>query len=532
MFPTMRFLSPLSRLTFVFAFVAPAAFAQPAPAPRPAPPPAGPATTVPAAPAPAAPAPAAPTSSSAFPVAEPPASATSGELRKRFDALRSGKGLTPDAAARRTVKNSPTLEAKLRAVEGVDAQTAQVLWGYMPRARLGASYTRLSAVHPDTSGIPPEALGALSSFLNVPVNSTVLEASVAVPLSDYVFKLSHARTGAEVARQAALLDRGAAYASIDRDARVNYYGWVRAQAQEIIAAQALEQANGHLKDASNAFQAGLVSKAEVLGAEVAKKNAELLVERAKNNTDLARLTLQVGMGDAPGQKYEIGEDVFAPNPALEKLPEGEAAVREAEAQRMEFKAMVAQENVYREQASIARIADYPRVDGLAGVTYANPNQRYFPLKQEFNLSWQAGVALTWTPTDIGGAEAARTAALARVAELTAQRRGLRDGLRIEIDQALKAAREARFTIDVAGNALAASEESYRVRHELFRAGRATIVELTDAETDLTRTRLQLADAHVNGRIALVQLNHALGRDTEAIRTAGAAPAAPAAPPTR
>ncbi|HEV8547388.1 MAG TPA: TolC family protein, partial [Polyangiaceae bacterium] len=149
-----------------------------------------------------------------------------------------------------------------------------------------------------------------------------------------------------------------------------------------------------------------------------------------------------------------------------------------------------------------------------------PNQRYFPLKQEFNTSWQAGVALTWTPTDIGGAEAGRTAALAKVAELEAQRRQLRDGLRVEVDQALKAASEARFTIEVAGNALAASEESYRVRRELFRAGRATIVELTDSETDLTRTRLQLANAYVNGRVALVQLNHALGRDTELARSGG------------
>jgi outer membrane protein TolC len=524
----IRFLSPVSRLTFALALAAPAALAQQAPAQQ-APaqqPPAPPRVPSPApAPAPATPAPAPATSAgpALFPSADVPESPNTGELRKRFDALRSGKGLTPEETARRTVKNSPNLEAKLRAVENVDAQTAQVLWGYMPRAKLSASYMRLSPVTPDTSGIPPAALGALSSLLNVPVNSTVLEASISVPLSDYVFKLSHARTGAEVARQAALLDRAAAYASIDRDARVNYYGWVRAQAQEIIAAQALEQANGHLKDASNAFQAGLVSKAEVLGAEVAQKNAELLVERAKNNTELARLTLQVGMGDTSGRKYEIGEDVFAPNPALDQLPEGEAATREAESQRLEFKALIAQENVYREQASIARIADYPRVDGLAGITYANPNQRYFPLKQEFHTSWQAGVALTWTPTDIGGAEAGRSAALAKVGELTAQRRALRDGLRLEIDQALKAAREARFTIDVAGNALRASEESYRVRRELFRAGRATIVELTDAETDLTRTRLQLADAHVNGRIALVQLYHALGRDTESARAARSAP---------
>jgi outer membrane protein TolC len=491
----------VSRLTLALSFVAPTALGQPAPVPAPAPP--APATST----GPATPA--APGTSA--PVADLPESRTTGELRKRFDALRSGKGLTPDEAARRTVKNSAALEAKQRALEGVDAQASQTMWAFSPKAKLGASYTRLSPVSlAIVPGEPPFVL---------PENSYSFDASLSVPLSDYVLRLSHAQAGVDRARETAVFDRGATYASVDRDARVYYYNWVRSQAQEIIAAQNLEQASGHLKDAQNAFQAGLLSKAEVLSAEVAKKNAELLVERSRNNTELARLSLEVYMGDVPGQKYEIGEDVFAPNPALQSLPESAAAVREAERQRMEFKSLLAAERAYRERASLERVADYPRLDGVAGLTYANPNQRYFIPDDKFHTSWQAGVALTWTPTDIGGAEAARDVALARAAELAAQKRMVHDALRLEVDQALKAAREARFTIDVAGEALAASEESYRVRRELFRAGRATSVELTDAETELTRTRLQLADAHVNARVALVQLNHALGRDTEPVRAA-------------
>jgi outer membrane protein TolC len=504
MVPHNSKLMVVSRLTLAVAFLSRAALGQPAPAPAPVRAPAPPVAAPPATTA----APAAP-DAGFTPVADLPESRTTGELKKRFDALRSGKGLTPDEAARRTVKNSAALEAKQHALENVDAQASQTMWAFSPKVKLGASYTRLSPVSLSIiPGAPPFVL---------PENAYSFDASVSVPLSDYVLRLSHAQSGADRAREAAVFDRGATYASIDRDARVYYYGWIRAQAQEIIGAQNLEQANGHLKDAQNAFQAGLVSKAEVLSAQVAQKNAELLLERAKNNTELARLTLEVYMGDAPGQKYEIGEDVFAPNPALDALPESAAAVREAERQRMEFKSLIAAEKAQRERAALERVADYPRLDGVAGLTYANPNQRYFIPDDRFHTSWQAGIALTWTPTDIGGAEAARDAALANAAQTAAQKRMVHDGLRLEVDQALKSAREARFTIDVAGDALAASEESSRVRRELFRAGRATSVELTDAETELTRTRLQLADAHVNARIALVQLNHALGRDTEPVR---------------
>ena len=60
--------------------------------------------------------------------------------------------------------------------------------------------------------------------------------------------------------------------------------------------------------------------------------------------------------------------------------------------------------------------------------------------------------------------------------------------------------------------LASAEESYRVRRELFRAGRATSVELTDAETDLMRSRLDALNARMDARVAKVNLEHALGRD--------------------
>ena len=71
---------------------------------------------------------------------------------------------------------------------------------------------------------------------------------------------------------------------------------------------------------------------------------------------------------------------------------------------------------------------------------------------------------------------------------------------------------ARFAVGAVQEQLAASEEGFRTRGELYRAGRATSVELIDAETELTRTRLELVNAYVDLHIAQTQLDHALGRD--------------------
>jgi outer membrane protein TolC len=291
-----------------------------------------------------------------------------------------------------------------------------------------------------------------------------------------------------------------------------YYQWVRSQAREIIALSSLEQAKAHHLDATNAFQAGLVSKADVLRAEAAVKSAELFVEQTKNATAMGALALRVSMRDMSEEAYQVGEDIFAPAPELDTLPRPDVAYREALAARVELKSLGALSEALRAQADTEAAGAYPRLDAFGSFTYANPNQRYFPPENEWIPDWRVGAALTWTPTDIGGASAAAAASEAKAKELEAQAKSLKDGLRLEVEQALRAAEEARFAIQVTHHGAAAAEESYRVRRELFRAGRATLAELTDAEGALTNARLQMADAHVAARIALTQLRHALGRD--------------------
>jgi outer membrane protein TolC len=181
--------------------------------------------------------------------------------------------------------------------------------------------------------------------------------------------------------------------------------------------------------------------------------------------------------------------------------------------RLELQALAANEAAVKVQARLARVGNYPRLEGQANAVYANPNQRIFPIEEKFTATWDVGVVLSWTPTDIPGASASEAQANARARELAATRSAVERGLRLEVAQALSAAAEAKAAIGVSGHVLKAVEESYRVRRELFRAGRSTMVELTDAETELTRARIDVVNARVGARIALAQLHHSMGRNT-------------------
>jgi outer membrane protein TolC len=89
---------------------------------------------------------------------------------------------------------------------------------------------------------------------------------------------------------------------------------------------------------------------------------------------------------------------------------------------------------------------------------------------------------------------------------------LLDGIRLEVRQARNAVTEADSAIATSQQALTSAEEGYRVRRELFRAGKATLLEVIDAEAELTRVRLEVVNAVVEARIARVRFDHAVGRD--------------------
>lgn len=483
------------------------ALAQPAPPPPPAAPAPAPA------PAPSTPAP-----------PEPPKSKVQTVLEEKLHAMRSGQGLTADEAARRAAESSAQVAAKRAAIESTEAGISQTKYAFWPKLKLSASYTRLAPLDMDRFDLA--AFGPLgATFVKDIPDVFNFAADLNVPLSDYLLRLSGAIRGSKRSREAARADELSTQAAVARDTRVAYYQWVRAQAREIIALASLEQARAHLQDATNAFQAGLVSKADVLQAEATVKNAELFGEQARNATALGALALRVAMHDASNTPYQVGEDIFADTPELSQLPAPDAAYREALATRAELKSLGALSDALRAQADTERAAAWPRLDAFGNVSLSSPNQRYFPPSDEFIPDWRVGVALTWTPTDIGVARGAAGVSEARAKELDAQARALRDGLRLEVEQALRAAEEARFAIGVTHHGAAAAEEGYRVRRELFRAGRATLSEVTDAESLLTNARLQMADAHVAARIALTQLRHALGRDQRGARVAkaGSAP---------
>lgn len=448
-------------------------------------------------------------------------------LKRFFEFADFQRGLTSQQVAQRAVANSALVEQRQASARLAEAQEDEAVSRLWPKLTLSARYTRLSPVDNTLGGgnlvgttaeagaVDPNTDPLFAMPLNFPnpENQYELRAALSVPVSDYVYRTGTAIEAAERSSEAARLNELATKRDVAANARLAYYDWVRSIGTQIVAEEALANFRAREKDAKVFFQAGTLPKAQLLGAQSQTKNAEVLATRAAHNARIAEERLRTITYDAsaPGS-YKVGEDLRTSPPPVTISHNLDTLVSEAQGKRSEFKAIAQQEQAFEGLVSLAKSESYPRLDVNANFIYGNPNQRYFPQREEWNPSWDVSAVLSWTPTDIARSNAITSGQQARLAELRAQRRTLVENLRIEVTQAVQGVEEADATLGSAREALAAAEESYRGRRELFRIGQGSLVDLNDAEVALTRARLEVINAHIDARTSRVRLEHALGRD--------------------
>jgi outer membrane protein TolC len=372
-------------------------------------------------------------------------------------------------------------------------------------------------VYPIPAGTPTYGVPSQSLVFPLFLDNYLLQANLTIPISDYFLKTNENYSAATHSAAAARFDIGTAKAKAFSDGKVAYYTWLLNRGAVVVAVQALNDQRTHLNDARNQFAVGNASKADVLRAETNVANAELQVETAKYAAELAEAQMRVAMHSPAGQALLPAEGLdVTPPPFQGNL---RSMVDEAHSTRLEIKSIDENAIAAHKQSAGFKGSKYPVVSAFGDGIYANPNPRYFPAEQKWFPTWDLGVQAIWSPNDTVLYGAQEKDFEARAASLEAQRQVTRDGIEVEVTQSYQDVRKSDFALDSTRRELASATEAYRVARELFNNGRGTSTTLADAETELTRARLDALNATVNARIARVRLDHALGRD---LRGAGAA----------
>lgn len=446
-------------------------------------------------------------------------------------------GISAEMVGERTVANAQSVQVKLAELDAARARLDETTAQFFPRLTAKATYTRLSKVESDLGGALVGArnegpLGVAPCPGNPGVNCVVdaqgqpvgaakfsfpalndmysLSATLTVPISDYILRLSNASAGASANRRAAELAVKAEKLKVRSDAQALFYDWLRARARVAIAEKSLERTRARVKDARPAFELGVITKADLMRLEALATSVEQVLLEAKTFRDLAERQLGILMGDKKAPHYEVGEDVNAP---FKPLPGTlESLTNEALAKRLELRALSEGGRATRLASKALKVGTYPRLDAFGDVTYANPNQRFFPQEDRWRATWAVGLSASWNVTDvfIVGAQSKQLDATARSLEL--QRDALADGIRQEVAAHYLSREKSSGALRSARRGVAAAEEAYRVAVDLYRVGKSTTTEVIEAESDLLGARLSEVNARIELRIAEVRLRHATGRD--------------------
>lgn len=269
-----------------------------------------------------------------------------------------------------------------------------------------------------------------------------------------------------------------------------------------VAGEAVADAREHERLARVRSEAGTGLKSDELRARTFLAEMEQQLISAQNGLTLASLRLAQAAGGEPGESLDISEEIRAPAVTLGR----DELSRLALENRQELK--VAKTAVDKGDVGVrmARGSYLPTVYGSAAYRM---NDRDLPFGRD-NDAWMAGVNLSWEIFDgmRRGNELGRARALRNSAAEYLE--NSRKEVILQVTEQLLRREEAGKRLEVARLAVADAEEGVRLIGRRFENSLATMVELLDAQTALTRSRALLVENESEYALATARLYHAAG----------------------
>lgn len=420
------------------------------------------------------------------------------------------RGMTADEAGRRARARSPQI-----AVAQANANVAE--WdaraqrsNFLPVVQGSAQYKRINKIDlSDALGLPQVEEGGPQDIFTLPVHNYSVAASARLPVSDWFLRVIPSYKGALRIADARAIEVESRTAAVDLQAREAFYGYARALATQLVADQALRQAQAQATQAQLFVGAGTAAPVDLMTATARVESMRGALERAKGAVAIARDRLATLTGSSTAFVAEIAEPVTR----LPEPPTGtvEELLARAKEQRPELRAMRKMVEASDRLRTSERNAALPTVSVDGNVLHAQPNPRYFPPNREkFRTSWEVAATLAWSPNNaILGYQRTQRAS-AELARARADLMALEDGVRMELVQAYEDFKAADAAARASDSQQKAAEETYRVRSATYRVGAGVQIDLLAADLALTQARLDYVNAVLDARIALARLRRAIG----------------------
>jgi len=255
----------------------------------------------------------------------------------------------------------------------------------------------------------------------------------------------------------------------------------------------------HVRDVENIHKQGMVSRNDLLAAQVSLADAEHEAIRAENTLDITKSAFNSLMGRALNQIVVLDE--ILPKSFAEPL---EILTSQALKQRHELLAQQDQIRALRHQAASIRAETGPQVALSGG--YGYQENQY----QVHEGQWSVNLSAQWKVFDGGSIRHKASATERQAAALQEQYDDLVSNITLQVRQYWLNVQETRKRIRVTEKAITQAEENLKVNRDLYENGLSTNTEVLDAETLRSRSQNNHANAIYDAVLATLQLKRAIG----------------------
>ena len=408
-----------------------------------------------------------------------------------------GRELTLEEAVKIGLENAPKIVAATGDYAAARQRVMEALSPLLPQLTSQWNGFQNQVVSTTTGVLNPGLPGSVPTRV---VTSQVVTTTATVTASQLLFDFGKtwaatdaAKATAESFRQTVELQRQ----TIAVNVKTAYFTLLLAKRLVGVNAAALDRALLNLKSAQGFYTVGTQPKSFVTRAEVDVANGRVSLIQAQNAVALARVSLNTAMGIAISAPTEV-KDILAYEPYS-----------------------VDRDNLVTD--ALKRRPEYLQIKALADSAEAVVRQRFrsfFPnitasgtygaARPDMNEIYNYGVQLTWSLFDGGNMIAQYKEAKANLDAFQARVKDTALTVWQDVQQSYLNMIAAEQQIGAAQKAVDSAQENYQLSQGRFDAGVANIIELTDAQLSLTTAQSNEAQALAGYRIAIAQLERAIG----------------------
>ncbi len=410
-------------------------------------------------------------------------------------------------ALRLAAKANPTLKISRLEELIADQEVVRARSGYLPHVRTDVNYTIYdNPIKVEVGGVQTPLGAAPNVTASFPMtNRSFWSSRTAVEQTLYDFGATSSRYQAAVlGKSATRLDTAQVRDNVFLTVCQGYFRVLRAEKLVTVAEQEAARLRDHLQDARNLYDFGLVTYNDVLQAEVALSDARQRLITAKNDVVNLKAALNKVMGQPIQTPLALTEEKELAVSAGELARESEAALK----QRSDLKAAQNRLEQGKKAITQAQSGYYPRLYAQAGHSYQK-NDSWLHDHQYFAI-----LGIQWSLFSGFDTRAQVRQAKERLEQLRLREQDLAEQVRLDVQTAHLALKETAERLQVTEKAVSQGEENLRLNEERYKEQVGTATEVIDAQTLLTRARVNFFNARYDHQMAKAQLLWAVGAINE------------------